>query len=416
MALVSQPPWIQNSTVRNNILFGSVYDETRYRNAVSGCCLERDFSVLPNGDQTIAGLNGAVLSGGQKWRVALARELYSAAEILILDDVLSAVDTRVARQVFDHGIMGDLAKRRTIILVTHNPDAYLASAEYHVTIENGHVSGKSVSRTLPGSKMPEPSLPPDPSPEVISNEEEQPRQPEHPKERVESRQRVGIVGRTGSGKTTLTNAILRFIDVAQGQIIIDGVNVSTLKLNILRKAITLIPQDPFLSSRTLRSNVNLSGTKSDSLVLEVLRRVHLIPTAATKDVRNHTSEFFHLDMEIKPGGVNLSYGQRQLLCLARALLDRCPILILDEATSGVDDATDTAVQRVLREQFSHATILVVAHRLLTVADFDSILVMRDGNVAEIGPPRALTAKRGLFWDMVQQTGDCERVMQAMRKD
>ncbi|KAM3438621.1 hypothetical protein MY4824_003160 [Beauveria thailandica] len=169
---------------------------------------------------------------------------------------------------------------------------------------------------------------------------------------IDSRQRLGIVGRTGSGKTTtLTNAILRFIAVAQGQIIIDGVDVSTLELNRLQKAITLIPQDPFLFSGILRSNVDPSGTNSDSLVLEVLRRVRLIPTAATNDVGNYTSEFFHVDMEIQPGGVNLS-----------------------------------------------------------------ILVMRDGKVAEIRPPRALMAKRGLFWDPVQQSGDCERVMQAMRKD
>ncbi|KAM3438656.1 hypothetical protein MY4824_003195 [Beauveria thailandica] len=100
--------------------------------------------------------------------------------------------------------------------------------------------------------------------------------------------------------------------VAQGQIIIDGVDVSTLELNRLQKAITLIPQDPFLFSGILRSNVDPSGTNSDSLVLEVLRRVRLIPTAATNDVGNYTSEFFHVDMEIQPGGVNLSYGQRWL--------------------------------------------------------------------------------------------------------
>ncbi|KAM3435220.1 hypothetical protein NHJ13734_005659 [Beauveria thailandica] len=152
---------------------------------------------------------------------------------------------------------------------------------------------------------------------------------------IESRQRLGIVGRTGSGKTTtLTNAILRFIAVAQGQIIIDGIDVSILELKKMRKAITLIPQDPFPFSGTLRFNVDPSGTNSDSLVLEVLRRVRLIPTAATNDVGNYTP----------------------------------------------------------------------------------ILVMRDGKVAEIGPPRALMAKRGLFWDLVQQSGDCERVMQAMRKD
>lgn len=223
--------------------------------------------------------------------------------------------------------------------------------------------------------------------------------------------RVGIVGRTGAGKTSLTNALLRFIDVTEGKIMVDGLDISTVKLERVRKAFSLIPQDPFLFSGTLRSNIDPDGTKTDGELLTALVRVHLV--AAPEDKK---SKFSDLDMAIDSGGKNLSYGERQLICMARALLIKCPILILDEATSAVDGAMDAAIQKVIREQFSGATILVVAHRLLTVADFDSILVMSDGQVAEFGPPAELMAKKGVFWSMVQQSGDSERIVHAIKKE
>ncbi|TQV97378.1 multidrug resistance-associated protein 1 [Cordyceps javanica] len=105
-ALVSQPPWIENRTIFENIIFGSAYDEARYREVLAACALNQDLSALPKGDQTIAGLSGAILSGGQKWRVALARAFYSTAEIILLDDVLSAVDTRVAKRIFEQMLTG----------------------------------------------------------------------------------------------------------------------------------------------------------------------------------------------------------------------------------------------------------------------------------------------------------------------
>ncbi|XWW92084.1 hypothetical protein V2A60_000006 [Cordyceps javanica] len=231
---------------------------------------------------------------------------------------------------------------------------------------------------------------------------------------VEPRKRLGIVGRTGSGKTSLVNALLRFINPTEGRILINNVDISTVKLKSLRESIALIPQDPFLFSGDLRYNVDPSRKKSDDAVLEALRRVHLIPSNGASNPEKNTGELLQLDMEILSGGSNLSYGQRQLICLARALLKQCPVLILDEATSGVDATMDAFVQRTIREEFSHATILVVAHRLITVADFDDILVMSGGEVAELGPPAELMAKRGVFWDMVQQSGDSEQIELAMK--
>lgn len=217
---------------------------------------------------------------------------------------------------------------------------------------------------------------------------------------IQPRQRLGIVGRTGAGKSSLTAAILRFIDPVDGNIVIDGVDVSTLKLNKLRSAITLIPQDPFLFSGTMRYNLDPYGVRSDRELLSALHRVHL-----TSD----SNGFTDLDMVILSGGSNLSHGQRQLVCLARAILAQCRVLILDEATSAVDSATDGFIQQVIREEFTDATVLVVAHKLVTVADSDSILVLDNGQVVEFGSPAELVAKNGMFWDMVRQSGEHEKI-------
>lgn len=229
---------------------------------------------------------------------------------------------------------------------------------------------------------------------------------------VEPYQRLGIIGRTGAGKTSLTNALLRFIKPTSGTILIDGLDIAAVKLERLRKVLNLIPQDPFLFSGTLRSNLDADSSKSDEALLAALRQVHLVPPASTD---NEDGKFSDLDMEIQAGGKNLSYGQRQLICMARALLRKCPILILDEATSAVDDAVDAAIQQLVRKELREATILVVAHRLLTVADFDNVLVLSDGEVAEFGSPTQLMAKQGLFWDMVQKSGDADRIKLAMKQ-
>lgn len=139
-AYVSQPPWIEDATVRDNILFGTPLDETRYRQTLSACALLQDFSVLSNGDQTMAGQGGSSLSGGQKWRVALARALYSTAQVLVLEDVISAVDAPIARHICDKALQGELASGRTIILATHRPEYCAAYADCIVTVRDGTVS------------------------------------------------------------------------------------------------------------------------------------------------------------------------------------------------------------------------------------------------------------------------------------
>ncbi|OAA60763.1 ABC transporter-like protein [Cordyceps fumosorosea ARSEF 2679] len=222
--------------------------------------------------------------------------------------------------------------------------------------------------------------------------------------------RLGVVGRTGAGKTSLINALLQFIDIESGTIYIDGVDIATVKIDRLRNSISVIPQDPFLFSGTLRENLSMLGGKTDEELKMVLRKV-----AATQDGRGSSDALDDLDMAIQPGGENLSHGQRQMVCLARAILDPRRIVILDEATSGVDQVTDSVVQRVIRREFAESTMIVVAHRLATVADLDQVLVLDEGMAVESGSPAELMQKKGVFWDMVNQGGDAESVRMAIER-
>jgi len=765
IALVSQPPWIENSSVRDNILFGSPFDASRYERVLYACALG-DLDHLPGGDLTKAGVNGAFLSGGQRWRVALARALYSRAEILLLEDVLSAVDAPVARWLADSALAGELAQGRTRILVTHKPQVCVGKATYLVQLQDGvvvsassqllaepeqhdipapktwnsegqgvqptasdkspptlqrdarsvwlryfdasgglkhwtlgvlamtgyqliltghswwlarwtgrtdsheesttyligiylvlsvlvgavcslqslvfyaiglrasatlfrqmihailraplqwiynmpkgqvlnsfgkdmymvdHRSSHEIS-TLLGSLMqlsfilatsaksssplatfagigllamyaslakrqwvafkklqrliPLAQAPPLKLADSVTSglatirafgriqfymerlhdgvdnatnvgwhlslclkwrklltdmvgalfvtaiatalvrtradaasagfvitlalhfatslsdvfskisllemgthalgrvmdfNEKTPAEadkggdvvaPGWPDKgevqvrdltvgysadlppalkqisfRVPAGSRLGIVGRTGAGKTTLAHALLRFVQATAGKIIIDGVDIATIKLSQLRTGgIVLIPQDPFLFSGTLRSNLDVRNEKNDAELRAALRRVRLLDDATGSSATSSPAsnrDFEDLDMLIHAGGLNLSHGQRQLICLARATLspNRCSLLILDEATSAVDTSTEKAIQQVLRTEFADSTLIVIAHRLSTVADFDRLLVLRQGEVVEYGVPQQLVRERGVFWDMVCQSAD-----------
>lgn len=250
--------------------------------------------------------------------------------------------------------------------------------------------------------------------------------------KADMNQRIGVVGRTGAGKSTLSLALFRFLEARRGSISIDGVDISTIRLHDLRTRLAIIPQDPVLFSGTIRSNLDPFNDFSDHQIKEALSRVHLIPsidntpapeptieasssstsstTAVTMDAdKGNTNIFLSLSSPISSSGANLSQGQKQLLCLARAILSRPRLLLLDEATSAVDMVTDTLIQRSIREEFANTTLLVVAHRLSTVADFDRILVMRDGVAAEYGTPRELLEKEegddAVFKGMVAQSGE-----------
>ncbi|OWP07539.1 hypothetical protein B2J93_8991 [Marssonina coronariae] len=261
---------------------------------------------------------------------------------------------------------------------------------------------------------------------------------------VDMNQRIGVVGRTGAGKSTLSLALFRFLEARKGSIVIDGVDISTIKLHELRTRLAIIPQDPVLFSGTIRSNLDPFDEFSDFQLRQALQRVHLIPstdntpvpesensgdsstaeassnatsrTAAEPAVavKENSNIFLSLSSPISSSGANLSQGQKQLLCLARAILSRPKILLLDEATSAVDKKTDSLIQRSIREEFSNTTLLVVAHRLSTVMDFDKILVMKDGAAVEFDSPRELlNIENGVFMGMVSQSGEKDELTKAV---
>jgi ABC-type multidrug transport system fused ATPase/permease subunit len=241
--------------------------------------------------------------------------------------------------------------------------------------------------------------------------------------RVERNERIGVVGRTGAGKSSLTLALFRFLEASQGTIHIDGLDISKIKLNSLRSRLAIIPQDPVLFSGTVRSNLDAFDEHTDSELRDALERVHLVTPSAfatppngsgsttpTQNTNQNTNPFTSLSSPIAEGGLNLSQGQRQLLCLARAIVSRPKIMVLDEATSAVDMATDTLIQRSIREEFGDSTLVVIAHRLSTISDFDKILVLDDGQVAEFGTPRELMGlEAGVFRGMVGESGDREKL-------
>ncbi|XP_068451746.1 ATP-binding cassette sub-family C member 10 [Clinocottus analis] len=193
-------------------------------------------------------------------------------------------------------------------------------------------------------------------------------------------EKVGVVGRTGSGKSTLFLALFRMVELSRGQILLDGLDVSTVGLAQLRSRLAIIPQDPFLFSGSVRENLDPSGRHADRQLLDVLDQCHLGAVV---------ERMGGLDAQVGERGRCFSVGQRQLLCLARALLTEAKILCIDEATASVDQKTDKLLQQTIREKFQDQTVLTIAHRINTVMDCDRVLVMHAGKVAEFDTPAAL---------------------------
>lgn len=227
---------------------------------------------------------------------------------------------------------------------------------------------------------------------------------------VSPNQKIGIVGRTGAGKSTIITAFFRFLEPETGSIHIDGVDITQIGLKNLRQAITIIPQDPTLFTGDIRSNLDPFDQYTDAQIFEALRRVNLIAPGetATSDANENQNKFLNLDTAISEGGNNLSQGQRQLMCMARSLLKSPKVILLDEATASIDYKLDAMIQQTIRDEFSNSTILTIAHRLRSIVDYDRILVMDAGRVVEYEDPYVLiTDKSSLFYLMCENSGELD---------
>lgn len=227
---------------------------------------------------------------------------------------------------------------------------------------------------------------------------------------VKPGERVGVVGRTGAGKSTLALSFVRLVDKLTGQLLIDGIDVVSVPLKVVRKRILVIPQDPYLFGGTLRWTIDPDGLHDDEALAAALKQFGFFVAGEHND--SGSAAVSGLDNVIVDGGANLSQGQRQILCLVKAMLARKRVVIMDEATSAVDMETDSAIQSAIRDGLPDTTVIVIAHRLATVAHLDKVMVMDEGQVAEFGPPGELYEKKGQFWSLVNHSADKEELIRA----
>ncbi|KAG8899627.1 hypothetical protein FRB99_006523 [Tulasnella sp. 403] len=234
---------------------------------------------------------------------------------------------------------------------------------------------------------------------------------------IQGGERIGVVGRTGAGKSSLMIALYRIVELSSGSIHLDGIDISTLGLRDLRSKISIIPQDPLLFSGTIRSNLDPFDRFDDLKLYDALRRAHLISgpagTAAssprTSSDEKHTTSRFTLDTVVEAEGANMSVGERSLLSLARALVrDEIKVVIMDEATASVDVETDSAIQETIESEFGGKTLLCIAHRLRTIIHYDRVLVLDSGQVAEFDTPLNLFQKGGIFRSLCNQSKITEK--------
>lgn len=199
-------------------------------------------------------------------------------------------------------------------------------------------------------------------------------------------ERIGIIGSSGSGKSSLIKALYGMMQRIQGKILIDGINIENLDKPMYRSRLTIIAQDVALFSDTLRFNLDPKGEHFDEELIGILEKVQM------KSFLNSNGK--GLDGYLDDDGMNLSSGQRQLICLARALLNHSKVLVLDEATANIDPKTQSIVQQVIEEQFKDSTILSVAHRVDSLLDYDRIIVIKDGRITSFDTPDKMLQDNG----------------------
>uniref|UniRef100_A0A7S1JR02 ABC transporter domain-containing protein n=1 Tax=Vitrella brassicaformis TaxID=1169539 RepID=A0A7S1JR02_9ALVE len=209
-------------------------------------------------------------------------------------------------------------------------------------------------------------------------------------------ERVGIVGRTGAGKSSMLASLLRLVEPAGGVVEVDKIATTSIGLDDLRSKFSIIPQDPVLFTGTVRTNLDPFNERTDDELWEALERSHL-----SRKIREVEGG---LEATVEEGGRNFSLGERQLICLARALLRKSKVLLLDEATSAVDQLTDKIIQTSIRTIFSGCTVMTIAHRIDTILDYDRIVVMDDGKIAEFDTPVNLFREDTIFRAMAESAG------------
>uniref|UniRef100_A0A2C9JFB3 Multidrug resistance-associated protein 5 n=1 Tax=Biomphalaria glabrata TaxID=6526 RepID=A0A2C9JFB3_BIOGL len=214
---------------------------------------------------------------------------------------------------------------------------------------------------------------------------------------VEANEKIGIVGKTGAGKSSLAAALFRLVELESGQIFIDDVDISKIPLNDLRSRLSIIPQDPVLFTGTIRSNLDPFQKYSDDEIWQVLNKYYMASLIKTLD--------HQLDTPVSENGDNFSAGEKQLICMARVLLRKSKILVLDEATASIDSETDTLIKKTLQEACKNCTMLIIAHRLKTVLECDKILVLEEGMVQEFdSPSNLLSNANSKFRAMFEASG------------
>ncbi|PWW76320.1 P-loop containing nucleoside triphosphate hydrolase protein [Tuber magnatum] len=652
VAYCPQYAWIQNASVRENIIFGREFKEDWYADVIDACALQQDLDMLPDGDQTEIGERGITISGGQKQRLNIGRAIYFDADIVLMDDPLSAVDAHVGKHLFDKAICG-LLKDKCRILATHQLHV-INKVDRVVWMEDGRIEAvgtfnelmetnvefaRMMGEIATESKEEKEPLADDRIEEEEEEEEEQPKDnnsdekgnglqakalmqaeeravksvpwsvyktyirasgsylvapgvvapmsffdttptgrivnrfskdvkrhesvlrsvvfakfgealsgtacirayglqdlfvagiqeaidgmdsayfitfanqrwlslrldvignllvftsailvvtsrfnvnpsiagvvlshilqivmllqwmirqlaevenamnstericfygnslpseaelhkgairpswPEHGEitmHNVEMRyrdglplvlkglsmhvkggERIGIVGRTGAGKSSIMSGLFRLVELSAGSIEIDGVDISNIGLHDLRSKLAIIPQDPTLFRGTVRSNLDPFGKHADEELWGALRQANLVEDVPADSTAG--SGRIILDGVVEEEGMNFSLGQRQLMALARALVRGSRIIVCDEATSSVDIETDRKIQEAMAKGFKGRTLLCIAHRLRTIIKYDRVCVMDAGNIAEMGTPLALFDTGGIFRSMCDRS-------------
>lgn len=222
---------------------------------------------------------------------------------------------------------------------------------------------------------------------------------------IKGGERIGIVGRTGAGKSSIMSALFRLVEISRGSITIDNFDISRIGLNDLRSRLTIIPQDPMLFQGTVRSNLDPFHEHTDLALWSALRQTSLIREDEKSEDRRDDSPRIHLDSVVDENGLNFSLGQRQLMALARALVRDSRIIVCDEATSSIDMETDEKIQLTMAAGFRGKTVLCIAHRLRTIIGYDRICVVDAGQIAQLDTPANLyRQKDGIFRGMCGRSG------------